>query len=186
MGKNKISQSDINAIQNMSYTELGKAVVHGSYSLKQLRNAYTQMRDIAQKRIGRLNKPGNVKQFGKPDDTYFRKTKDIVTSSDLLREIRDVSKFLTNKGSTIKGLKERRDFTINKMKELGFDVKKADYPDIQNFMKWFKASEYSKKYDSDSPEVVEVFNTEKASPEDWRKAFNAIRVFTKIPPVQQY
>ena len=34
---NKISANDIEKIQNLSYTELGKAVVSGDYSIKQLK-----------------------------------------------------------------------------------------------------------------------------------------------------
>ena len=122
MAKNKISAFDIEKIQNLSYQELGKAVVSGDYSLKQLRQAYSQMRSTAQKRIQRLNKPENIRQFGQPEKEFFRTTKALTTSSELLKEIKDISKFLTNKGSTITGLKERRDFTINKMQEYGFDV----------------------------------------------------------------
>lgn len=187
MAKNKISAFDIEKIQNSSYQELGKAVVSGDYSLKQLRQAYSQMRSTAQKRIERLNKPENIQQFGQPEKEFFRTTKALTTSSELLKEIKDISKFLTNKGSTITGLKERRDFTINRMQEYGFDVDKSEYPELRKFMEWFKASEFSKKYDSDSPEVAQVFNTEKASPEDWRKAFEALRGTEKqSAPVRQY
>lgn len=184
---NKISAFDIEKIQNLSYQELGKAVISGDYSLKQLRQAYSQMRSTATKRIERLNKPENIKQFGQPEQEFFRTTKALTTSSELLKEIRDISSFLTNKGSTITGLRERRDFTIERMKENGFDVEKSDYPDLQKFMKWFKSSEFSKKYDSDSPQVAQVFNTEKASPEDWRKAFEALKGTTEqSAPVRKY
>lgn len=187
MAKNKISAFDIEKIQNLSYQELGKTVVSGDYSLKQLRQAYSQMRSTAQKRIQRLNKPENIRQFGQPEKEFFRTTKALTTSSELLKEIKDISKFLTNKGSTITGLRERRDFTINRMKESGFDVDNSEYPELRNFMEWFKASEFSKKYDSDSPEVAQVFNTEKASPEDWRKAFEALRRTEKqSAPVRKY
>ena len=139
------------------------------------------------KRIQRLNKPKNIEQFGQPEQEFFRMTKNLTTSSELLKEIRDISRFLTNKGSTITGLKERRDFTIERLKEYGFDVDKSDYPDLQKFMKWFKASEFSKKYDSDSPQVAQVFNTEKASPEDWRKAFEALKgTAEQSAPVREY
>ena len=186
MGKNKISAYDIEKIQHLSYTELGKAVVNEDYSIKDLRRAYSQMRDIAVKRIQRLESPKNVAQFGQPEKEYFRTTKSLTTSSELLKEIRDISRFLTTKKTTISGLREQRNFLIDKMKEEGFQVEKSDYPQLVKFMRWFKSSEYSKKYDSDSPEVAQVFNTEKPNEEDWRKAFEALKGTEKPSPVRKY
>lgn len=187
MAKNKISAFDIERIQNLSYQDLGKSVVSGDYSLKELRQAYSQMRSTAQKRIERLNKPENIRQFGQPEKEFFTPTKNITTSSALLREIKDVSSFLNKKGSTISGLRERRSYLIEHMNESGWDVSKQDYPDLVKFIKWFKASEYSKKYDSDSPEVAEVFSSERATPEDWRKAFEALRgTERRTAPVREY
>lgn len=184
---NKISANDIEKIKNLSYTELGKAVVSGDYSIKQLKQAYSQMRSTAQKRIERLNKPENIRQFGEPEKEVFRTVKNLPTTSELLKEIKDVSRFLQTKGSTITGQRERRKFTINHFKEEGFNVSNKDYPDLQKFLKWFKTSDYSKKFDSDAPQVAEVFNSEKPNEEDWERAFNAFRqVEEKSAPVRKY
>lgn len=187
MAKNKISAFDIEKIQNLSYQELGKAVVSGNYSLKQLRQAYSQMRSTAQKRIERLNKPKNIRQFGQPEKEFFRTTKALTTSSELLKELKDVSKFLTTKGTTISGLKERRDYTIERMKESGFNVDKKDYPELIRFMEWFKTTEFAKQYDSDSPVVAQVFNTEKPNEDDWERAFNAFKgIISEPTPSRKY
>ena len=184
---NKISAFNIEKIQHMSYTDLGKSVISGEFSIKQLRQAYSQMRSTAVKRIERLNAPKNVAQFGKPENEYFRQTKSLTTSSELLKEIRDISKFLTTKGTTISGLRERRNFLVEHMKEAGFNVTNADYPNLVKFLKWFKASEYSKKYGSDQPETAEVWNSEKPNEDDWRKAFEALKgTEQKSAPVRQY
>ena len=177
MPKNKFSAAEIERIQMYNYQQLGEAVSSGEMSIKDLRKAYTQMRDIAVKRLKRLETERNVKQFGRSNlyinnGEYFRKTKNLVGESELLREIADVSKFLKSKKSTVSGLKEIRKNTLETLQEAGFDVDKSDYLNIIKFMKWFKASEFSKRYDSDSPIVAEIFNSEKASPEDWRRAFN--------------
>lgn len=191
MAKNKFSKSQIEKLQSMSYQELGKAVVKGDYALKDLRKAYTQMRDIAMKRIGRITSEKNVKQFGKPNlymenGEYFRKTKNIVSGQELLKEIADVSKFLKGKSSTVTGLREIREQTINRMQEEGFDIDESNYLDFRKFMAWFKASEYAKLYDSDSPVVSEVFNSEKASPEEWKKAFEEFSRYERNTHVRQY
>lgn len=187
MAKNKISQETIEKIQNLSYTELGKAVVSGDYSVKQLRQAYSQMRSVARKRIQRLQSPSSVEKFGKPNDENFRTTRNLVTTSELLKEIRDVSRFLKTKESTITGMKERRDWQINRLQKLGFNVENKDYPKIKEFLEWFKDSEFSMKYDSDSPTVVNVYNSEEPTKEDWERAFNAFKeVVAKPAPVRKY
>ena len=191
MAKNKFSSAQIEKIQSMSYKELGKAVVTGEYNIKDLRRAYSQMRDVAVKRVGRLTTEKNVKQFGKPNlyienGEYFRKTKSLVSTSELLKEIADVSKFLTSKKSTISGLKEIRSEVISNLQESGFDVDTSDYVKVLEFMKWFKASEFSKEFDSDSPVVAEVFNSERADPDSWRRAFEEYKNAEKSAPVRQY
>lgn len=192
MPKNKIPQSKIEFIQSLSYQELGEQLVSGGLTSKQLRNAYTQMRDIAVKRLKRLESEKNVRQFGKPNlyinnGEYFRKTKYLTSDTDLLKEIADVSKFLTSKRSTISGLKETREKTLKTLREAGYEIDKSQYVDFMKFMKWFKASEFSKKFDSDSPVVAEIFNSERANPGDWRRAFEQFSSITAgAAPVRQY
>lgn len=191
MAKNRVSATDIERIQNLSFQQLGEAVTSGTYSTKFLRQAYSQMRSTALKRIERLNAPQNVKQFGKPslyttDGDYFRQTKNLTTSAELLRELKDVSQFLQSKRSTITGLRETRNALIERMEESGFKVSKADYPNLIKFLKWFKASEYSKRYDSDSPVVAEIFNTERANPDDWKRAFEAYARTQEPTPIRRY
>ena len=183
---NKVSARTIEYIQSLSYAELGKAVASGEFSSKTLRQAYSQMRSTAVKRYERLTSERNVKQFGKPEAEYFRQTKNIVSTGELVKELRDISRFLKNKGSTISGLRERRDYTINLLNESGWDIDKSDYPELMEFMKWFKASEFSKQYDSDSEVVGQVFNSERATPADWRKAFNELKSTNQSAPYRQY
>lgn len=195
MAKNKVSQSKIEYIQSLSYNELGKGLTSGEFSIKELRQAYSQMRDVAVKRVKRITSEENIKQFGKPnlykygnDGDYFRKTKNIITTNELLREIADVSSFLKSKRSTITGLRQTRNSLIERMSEAGFKVDNSEYLKLVKFLKWFKASEFSKIFDSDHPVTAQVWNMEKASEEDWRKAFEE---FARIQeqesaPVRKY
>lgn len=176
MAKRHASKTAIEKVQNLSYQQLGKSIVSGELSVKELKLIYSDMRSTAMKRINRLNSPENVRQFGEPkyyqeDGDYFRKTKNLVTTSSLLREISDVSRFLNTKNTTISGLKKERNYYIDIMKEKGFDVTNADYPTIKRFMKWFKSTEYAKRYGSDNPVVTNVYNTERPTEEDWERAF---------------
>lgn len=192
MAKKRVTQAQLESIQNMNLQELGQSVTSGDFSIADLRRAYSQMRDIAVKRVQRLTSAKNVAQFGKPNlymenGEYFRKTKFIKGEGELLKEIADVSKFLQSKRSTITGLRETRETIIENMQEQGFEIDRSNYVQFLEFMKWFKSSEFAKKYDSDSPVVSEVFNSEKASPEDWREAFEKFSGYVNEPaPVRQY
>lgn len=177
MAKNKFSAQEIENIRHLNIQELGKLITSGEYSEKDLRKAYTQMRDIAVKRVKRLSSEKNVEQFGKPqnfaeDGDYFRKVKNLPTTSELIKEIRDVSNFLNRKTSTVKGMIETRDKTIESLKKSGFKVENKDFPKVAEFMKWFKASGKAKNYDSDSKVAAKVFNKERANPDAWEKAFS--------------
>lgn len=195
MAKNKITPERLGYIQSLSYNELGKGLISGEFSLKELRQAYAQMRDVAVKRIKRITTEKNIKQFGKPnlykygeDGDYFRQTRNIITSNELLKEIYDISSFLKSKRSTVTGLKQIKNALIERMSEAGFNVDNSEYLKLVKFLKWFKASEFSKIFDSDHPVTAQVWNMEKASEEDWRKAFEEFaRLQEQEPaPVRQY
>lgn len=191
MAKNKFTSEQIERIQSMNYNQLGKAVINGEYSISELKKAYTQMRDIAVKRAKRLGSEKVVKEFGSSKlymqgGDYFRKVKYMSSTSELLREIADVSKFLKSKKSTVTGLKETRKTLLDRLNEMGFDVSQADYINLIKFLKWFKASEFSMKYDSDSPVVAEVFSEEKSNPAEWRRLLEEYGKYETGSPVRQY
>lgn len=191
MGKNKFTSAQIEKIQNMSYNQLGKAIINGEYTVSELKKAYTQMRDIAVKRAKRLGSEKTVKEFGSSkmymnNGEYFRKLKGITSTGELVREIADVSKFLKSKKSTITGLKETRKTLIDRLNEMGFEVSQSDYINLLKFLKWFKSSEYSMKYDSDSPVVAEVFNEEKSNPEEWKRLLEEYSKYEQGTPIRKY
>lgn len=160
-----------NQIGKMSYNKLVKALDSGETTIQQLKSAYSYLRGKAVAREKRVSQEDVVDEFGNTDREHFSKLKNITTTSNLLHELADVNKFLSSNRSTVSGLKRQRQNTINAADKLGFDVNNDNYRDFIKFMKWFKSSEYAKKYDSDSEEVQEVFNSSSANVEDWKKAF---------------
>lgn len=160
-----------NQIANMSYNKLVRALDSGETTVQQLKSAYSYLRGKAIARERRVSQENIVNEFGNTDREYFTKLKNIITPNNLLHELADVNRFLSSNRSTVTGLKKQRQNTINAAEKLGFDVDKDNYKDFIKFMKWFKSSEYSKKYDSDSEEVQEIFNSSTASVKDWAKAF---------------
>lgn len=183
-GKGYISQAQI---AGMSYTQLTQLVAKDRITVKELRSTYSQLRKTAMSRTRTVSREEVIEQFGTPDRQQFSVAKNLVTTQSLLHELADVGKFLRSNQSTITGLKKERDYYIEKFQGEGFDVDESSYRDFREFMKWFKASEFSKKYDSDSEEVSEVFNSGATDAADWRKLFQAISERAEKPaPVRQY
>lgn len=174
-------------IAGMSYNQLTRLVDAGRVSAKELRSAYSSLRKTAKSRERNVSKESVVQQFGNTEKENFRTSKNLVTTSELLHELADVGKYLRGKRSTVSGLKEQRRGVIEQMEAQGFDIDEENYPDFIKFMRWFKASEYSKLYDSDSEEVSEVFNSGSTTPRDWKKLFKEISGReSAAPAVRQY
>lgn len=95
--------------------------------IKAMRREYTKMRDIAQKRIQRMGKT----QF-QETETYrqnrfgFKRLRDL-DPRDFAKAYSELSKFVTAKGSTIKGQTEIMQKTARKLnKALGFKDNEID------------------------------------------------------------
>ena len=156
-------------IASMSYNELVKALTSGAVTVERLKSYYVDARRKAMSRDRSRQKVGD--QFGGLDKQYFTKVKNLTSTSSLLHEISDVNRFLGSKKSTITGLKQIRENTINRAESLGFDLNYDNYSDWVRFMNWFKSSEFAKAFDSSSEELAEAFNNaDSATPKDWSKA----------------
>lgn len=174
-------------VGQMTYNQLTKALTSGEVTEKYLRSAYSALRSKATRREKTVSRADVVKEFGNVDREVFRKTKNLTTTSELLHELADVNKFLKSKRSTITGLKQQREQIIDFAEKNNFDVDRGNYKEFIEFMRWFKASEFAKKYDSDSEEVAEVFNSSAANASDWKKAFEAYKDREPTPrPAKQY
>ena len=160
-------------ISQMSVNQMSKLISTGELTEKRLRQAYSYLRSKAMSREKRVGTERVVSEFGNTEREYFRKSKSLTTTSQLIREIADVNRYLRSPRSTITGLKQQRSKTINAANSFGFDVDESNYPDFAKFMQWFKSSEFALKFDSGSEEVAEVFNSEAAGPRDWRRLFEA-------------
>lgn len=160
-------------IGKLSYRGIAKALDAGSLSIKELKKYYTEFRDIAEKRAKRMEQDRKKleKQYGDLEIEHFRKLKNIITTSDLVKEFSSLTKYVNKQTSSITGLKKRRKDLINYWKDNGFPyINESNYGDFRTFMKWFKSTNWSIIYDSDDTIVEDVFNSKEASgPEDWER-----------------
>lgn len=162
-------------IGKMSYNQLGRALTTGELTEKRLRSYYSEQRNKANKRIKRVSSEKVMEQYGNVPEQYFQKTKNLITTSQLLHAIADVGAWLRSESSTVTGLKKKQARFISNMRKAGLDVDADNVNEWRKFFQWFEGSEYAKIYDSESEEVAEAFHTaEKLTKDDIDKAFKAI------------
>lgn len=105
-----------------------------------MRSEYTRMRDVAQKRIQRMQKEFGwtktaqrkteiVDETGKVTISYsgFAKLKDI-RPEDFAKAFSDLAKFVRAKGSTVTGQREIRSKTRKQFAKNGVNVSEPEYP----------------------------------------------------------
>lgn len=99
-------------------------------NIDDMRKEYTRMRDIAQKRIGRMKESEfrNTAVY-REHQHGFAKLKDLdkLTLSDFAKAFSELSKFVTAKGSTITGQKQIRQKTIETWNKQGIPLTKENY-----------------------------------------------------------
>lgn len=162
-------------IQNASYTQLGKMLTSGEITETALKNYYQQELKKAKSRIYKLAKESAIKEYGKQDIPKFMSLKNLTTTSALLHEIADISKFMRQRTSTIGGLKREKEARLKNLKKFGVNVSAENYGKWIEFVKWFNLSEYSKKFMYEAEEVKDTFlesmEDGKASPKEWDDLF---------------
>lgn len=116
----------------------------------ELRKEYTRLRDIAQKRIKRIQQ---ADRFAQTSDVYkeyktgFPKLRDITSKKDLGKALADVSRFVRSKGSTVGGARE---VFRQRLKRAG--VKEEDVKNVYSIDEWMEIVrlQYSRElFDSD-------------------------------------
>lgn len=111
------------------------------YDEKALRKEYTRLRDIAQKRLGRMGKT-----MFERSETYrqnvgqFEKTRDIKTASQLRQNLTQLARFVMAESSTIQGQKAIMQRGIASWREKGYDwVNESNWFDFIDFLEYVKA-----------------------------------------------
>lgn len=165
MAKRTLSKYQIGRIEKMTYRDLVKQIEAGKLSEKQLREYYTQARDKEVKRIKRIEKAfGDEYSIPEPS-----KLKSIVGIRNLVSAIADVNKELNRKKNTLSGYRKYRQQTISILQEKGIPVDDTSFREWRVFMKWFNNSAWVKRYDSDSPDLIKVFEeAPQGTPEVWQ------------------
>lgn len=164
---------EVSEISKMSLYELQRAVKNNTYSVGEIRTAYSTLRERARGRGRTVTSAKNQAAFGTESKApKFSTEKQLKNTSDLLRELHDINKYLNSYRSTVKGLEQHRENTIAGARKFGIDVNNDNYTEYLEFMEWFKNSEYAVKYDSGSTAVRQAFNNQSINGNDLQRAWN--------------
>lgn len=140
------------------YEYTPEALQSGSLSEKEIRDEYRRLRNIANKRLARLEKAG----YGQTQ-TYLRnvgsyKAPANYTTSELQYKLYQISKFISANSSTVSGMRliEKEAIEILREKGLGRINNLQEFGD---FMSWARTKYKSREFDSER--AAEIFNEAK-------------------------
>lgn len=147
-------------------------IINGNRS--QVRKEYTRLRDIAQKRLKRLEAAGySDTQVYKLNIKHYPKLKDIKTDYELMGRLSDLSRFVLSKMSTVSGRKEVEQKTLSTLHEHGYTFVTSDnLRAFGDFMEVYRNQKLDMLYDSgDAAELYGLVEKHKIDPEQLKKDF---------------
>lgn len=115
-----------------------------------VRKEYTRLRDIAQKRIKRLEKAGLTDtEVYKRNVKHYPKLGDIKTKNELSARLSDLARFVASERSTVSGFKAIRKKSLETLHEHGYEfVNEANFKDFGEFMAEYRYQHLDQIYDS--------------------------------------
>lgn len=125
---------------------------------KELRKVYTYFRDIARKRIQRLEEYGYTKtaQYQRMKAIGLPILKEIENRNQLAMYLQQTAFFISTESSTISGIKRIRKQKLDQFKEMGFEgITETNYDDFVDFFETAKAKNVR---GSDFEEAAKVWN----------------------------
>lgn len=135
------------------------ALETGSTSVKDLKKIYTELRDIANKRIKRAQAAGYgqnlvIRQGAKK----IPKISEIRTEAELRYRIGETAMLLENPLSTISGIERNEAKKLETLARHGYDfINEGNLQDFGRFMEWVRANYSDMLFDSDL--VVKLYKT---------------------------
>ena len=129
------------------------------YDDKLLRKEYTRMRDIAQKRLKRMEGKDEADFVLSQHPDGFPKIKELQDRADLVKALMDVSGFLTAKRSSISGIRQTAKETAESISEsTGVEVPKEQLANYGRFINKIKKELGLKSGTYESKYIVEVWS----------------------------
>lgn len=140
------------------YEYTPEALQSGVLSEKEIRDEYRRLRNIANKRIDRLEKAGYGQTQAYLRNAGAYKSASNYTMAELHYKLYQISKFVAAKSSTVSGMRMIEKEAIGTLKEKGFGSIN-NLVEFGDFMSWARTR--YKNSDFDSERAAEVYNEAK-------------------------
>lgn len=167
------------------YEYTPEALQSGSLSEKEIRDEYRRLRNIANKRIERLEKAGYEQT-----QTYLRnvgayKSPSNYTVQELQYKLYQISKFVSAKSSTVSGMRLIEKEAIETLQEKGLG-RINNLQEFGDFMSWARTKYKSSEFDSErAAEIFDEAKRRNISIEEIKKDYELYRdnyhQFTELP-----
>ena len=167
------------------YEYTPEALQSGVLSEKEIRDEYRRLRNIANKRIERLEKAGYGETQAYLRNAGAYKSASNYTTAELQYKLYQISKFVSAKSSTVSGMRSIEKEAIKALQEKGLERVK-NLQEFGDFMSWARTR--YKNSDFDSERAAEVYNEAKRRSidiEEIKKDYELYRdnyhQFTELP-----
>ena len=142
---------------------------------KELRKVYTYFRDIARKRIQRLEQYGYTKtaQYQRMKAIGLPILKEIENRNQLAMYLQQTAFFVSTESSTISGIKRIRKQKLDQFAEMGFEgITESNYDDFIDFFETAKAKNVRGSNFSEASKVWNLGRKAKATPKQILDDYN--------------
>lgn len=119
-----------------------------AYSPAEVRREYTRQRDIAMKRLKRMEQRGQTGWFYDRNKERFPYTRDL-TDAEIRQRLSELADFVESPMSTVRGWTATKNKTLNTLRQHGYEgINQGNLKDFGRFMEFYRASGYAKQYSS--------------------------------------
>ena len=167
------------------YEYTPEALQSGALSEKEIRDEYRRLRNIANKRIDRLEKAGYGETQAYLRNAGAYKSASNYTMAELQYKLYQISKFVSAKSSTVTGMRSIEKEAIKALQGKGLGRVK-NLQEFGDFMSWARTR--YKNSDFDSERAAEVYNEAKRRSidieeikKDYELYRDNYRQFTELP-----
>ena len=147
--------------------------LRSGYTEKELRREYSRLRDVAQKRLGRLQKSEfKSSQTVRYNVGRFKPLKEMSGTGELTHLLGDLARFLTASRGSVAGMRESQRKSIETLHESGIEwVTQENYQQFADYMDWLHDF-YPREYPSKALRVFEQAIEKRLDPEEVKRNFD--------------
>lgn len=112
--------------------------LQSGYTVKELRREYSRLRDVAQKRLGRLERSEFAgSKTVKYNQGRFKKLSEITSTGEMTHLLSDITRFLTAELSTVTGQRSYRRKSVESLREGGLTgVTTKNFGQVTRILDW--------------------------------------------------